>query len=211
MDKNKIVEDVSKYYSEKLQTFGATPKGVDWNSVESQETRFNQLSSIINSPGQEFSILDYGCGYGSMYAYLKNKFSENFSFHGYDISEEMTSKAKEIYGNDSSTEWFTQIDPSSTKVDYVIASGIFNVRLNHSNQDWQAYILDTLQQFNSLATKGFAFNMLTSYSDKEYMRDYLYYAEPFFFFDYCKKNFSKYVAVLHDYPLYEFTILVKKL
>ena len=52
--------------------------------------------------------------------------------------------------------------------------------------------------------------MLTKYSDKEYMRDNLYYADPLFIFDYCKRNFSKQVALLHDYGLYEFTILVKK-
>ena len=55
-----------------------------------------------------------------------------------------------------------------------------------------------------------AFLLLTKYSEKEYMRDNLYYADPLFIFDYCKRNFSKQVALLHDYGLYEFTILVKK-
>ena len=42
------------------------------------------------------------------------------------------------------------------------------------------------------------------------MRPYLYYADPLFLFDYCKKKYSKSVALLHDYGLYEFTILVRK-
>ena len=58
--------------------------------------------------------------------------------------------------------------------------------------------------------KGFAFNMLTIYSDKEYMKDNLYYSDPLFFFDFCKRNFSKNVALLHDYYEYDFTILVRK-
>ncbi|MBM3138043.1 MAG: class I SAM-dependent methyltransferase, partial [Chloroflexi bacterium] len=29
-------------------------------------------------------------------------------------------------------------------------------------------------------------------------------------FDYCKVNFSKNVALLHDYKLYDFTIIVRK-
>jgi hypothetical protein len=61
-----------------------------------------------------------------------------------------------------------------------------------------------------LSKKGFAFNILTGYSDPERQRADLYYADPLFFFDYCQKNFSRFVALLHDYPLYEFTILVKK-
>jgi hypothetical protein len=72
------------------------------------------------------------------------------------------------------------------------------------------YILETLEKINALSVKGFSFNILTSYSDKEYMKDNLFYADPLFFFDYCKKNFSKNVSLLHDYDLYEFTLLIKK-
>ncbi len=31
-----------------------------------------------------------------------------------------------------------------------------------------------------------------------------------FFFDYCKRNFSKNVALLRNYGLYDFTVLVRK-
>jgi hypothetical protein len=63
---------------------------------------------------------------------------------------------------------------------------------------------------NGWSRKGFAFNVLTKYSDRQHMKKHLYYADPAFLFDYCKKNFSKYVAVRHDYPLFEFTVHVKK-
>jgi hypothetical protein len=42
------------------------------------------------------------------------------------------------------------------------------------------------------------------------MRPDLYYADPLFLFDYCKTKFSTLVSLIHDYPLYEFTILVRK-
>jgi hypothetical protein len=42
------------------------------------------------------------------------------------------------------------------------------------------------------------------------MRADLYYADPAQVFDYCKRRFSPNVALLHDYGLYEFTILVRK-
>lgn len=209
MSRNKIIEDVTCYYNDKLRSFGATSKGVDWNSKASQEMRFEQLAKVIDATQSTVSTLDYGCGFGAMFPFLENNISQNLSFIGYDISQEMIEKARELYGNRQNTTWVTQIKPN-TQVDYVVASGIFNVRLAHPDQDWQAYILDTLTHFDQIATQGFAFNMLTSYSDKEYMKDYLYYANPSFFFDFCKKNFSKYVAILHDYPLYEFTVLVKK-
>lgn len=203
-----ILDTVNKYYTEKVNAFGATPKGVDWNGEESQFLRFEQLLKVMGPTGnQPFSILDYGCGFGSLYGYLTGRFPE-FRYTGFDISEEMVNQAKSLFQS-KDAQWVTKTE-GIEKHDYVVASGIFNVRMQTPVHEWKAYIIETLDKMNSLATKGFSFNILTSYSDKEYMRDYLYYADPSFFFDYCKRNYSKYVALLHDYPLYEFSILVRK-
>ena len=42
-----ILEKVSRYYSGKLEAHGATARGVDWNSTESQRLRFVQLLDLI--------------------------------------------------------------------------------------------------------------------------------------------------------------------
>jgi len=42
------------------------------------------------------------------------------------------------------------------------------------------------------------------------MKEELFYADPLYFFDLCKKNFSRNIALLHDYYEYDFTILVRK-
>jgi hypothetical protein len=61
----------------------------------------------------------------------------------------------------------------------------------------------------TLARRGFAFNALTSYADSEKKRADLYYADPGYWFDFCKRGHSRRVTLLHDYPLYEFTLLVR--
>ena len=94
--------------------------------------------------------------------------------------------------------------------DYVVASGIFNYRANISYEDWTTYVNAVFQEFNDLACKGFSSNFLTKYSDTDHMRADLYYADPCYLFDYCKRNFSKNVSLLHDYTIYDFTILVRK-
>jgi SAM-dependent methyltransferase len=200
------MKKVEEYYSDKITRFGPIPAGADWNSRESQYIRFNQLSKIIDQPAS-FSILDYGCGYGELYTYLSNKYN-NFKYTGFDISPQMieAAKAKNELIKDNFTNNFENIEKS----DYVIASGVFSVKLDTPAEEWKQYVLDNLQKINDLNESAFSFNITTIYSDKEHMRDHLFYADPLFFFDYCKKNFSKYVAVLHDYPLYEFTILVRK-
>jgi hypothetical protein len=42
------------------------------------------------------------------------------------------------------------------------------------------------------------------------MQKHLYYADPCAIFDLCKRRYSRNVALLHDYGLYEFTIVVRK-
>lgn len=202
---NKIKDFVSSYYSDKIKKHGATANGVDWNGEESQVLRFAQLSKIIEK--KPFSILDYGCGYGAYLSYLIPTYKD-FSYIGFDVSEEMIQAAREKHKihNNSFFREEKNLQPS----DYVVASGIFNVRNKIEDKQWLDYIKTELKVINGLAKNGFSFNALTSYSDKEYKRDYLYYADPLLLFDYCKKHFSRNVALLHDYELYEFTILVKK-
>jgi SAM-dependent methyltransferase len=202
---SKVLAPVNRYYTEKIKLHGTTSLGVDWNSRESQELRFKQLTQMIDK-SKKFSVNDFGCGYGSLYGFLKKNKPQ---YYGFDISAEMVEKAKQAYGNSSSAQFKTGHKPWK-KADYGIASGIFNVRLKSANGPWKKYILKTLDEMNASSQKGFSFNCLTKYSDKPKMRPYLYYADPLFLFDYCKKKYSKSVALLHDYGLYEFTILVRK-
>ena len=51
--------------------------------------------------------------------------------------------------------------------------------------------------------------MLTRHSDVDRREARLFYADPVDTFEYCRNRFSRHVALLHDYPLYEFTILVR--
>jgi cyclopropane fatty-acyl-phospholipid synthase-like methyltransferase len=207
MESKEILEKVNQYYTEKVLTHGATPAGVDWNSKESQEMRFAQLCKILEPVKPGFSILDYGCGFGSLLEYMESRFSD-FSFTGFDISVEMIREAEKLFPAREGLTWTAE---SAVKPhDFVVASGIFNVRQDESDAQWQAYILETLHTMDKISTQGFSFNVLTSYSDEDKKRDYLYYADPLFLFDYCKRHFSKKVALLHDYPIYEFSILVRK-
>lgn len=202
--------DIVNYYDDKVQRFGTGPYAVDWNSIEVQEIRFRQLAKVLpHKDNEEFTLCDFGCGLGAFSDYVKKEHS-NYQYTGIDISSKMIDSARmEHEGKDYIAE-FVCAHEITNEYDYVIESGIFNVRKDVPNEQWLNYITDTLDMFNRHAKKGFAFNCLTKYSDQEYMRDYLYYADPCFLFDYCKRKYSRNVALLHDYELYDFTIIVKK-
>ena len=202
-----LTESVSDYYTNKLENFGVSPKGVDWNGAESQEIRFEKLSLIYRDL-DNFSVCDLGCGYGAMYSHLESK-AKDFQYVGVDISEAMLTAAKENLKNKTNT-FFSQYINDIIPVDYVVASGIFNVKLDFSIKHWEEYIIETIADMNDASTKGFAFNCLTSHSDVTHMKEKLYYGNPAFFLSHVLDNYSKNVTLLHDYGLYEFTVLVRK-
>ncbi len=202
-----ILHKVGQYYTQKIIEKGPVPQGVDWNSAESQQVRFEQLLSIC-ARDESFSLLDYGCGYGALLDHMKQA-GLCAHYTGYDISRTMIHHARRLH-EDGGEGLFTHEETSLGAYDYVAASGIFNVCLDTPKEVWKAYVLETVDKMARRGRKGFAFNILTSYSDPEYRREDLFYADPCFFFDYCKTHYSKWVSLLHDYRLYEFTILVRK-
>ena len=204
----KILENVDRYYSAKLQLHGATAQGVDWNSLESQVLRFDQLLRIVDW-SSSFSLNDYGCGYGELCSYLRTR-PPSFDYLGCDVSASMIAEARRRNAGEKRCRFIVgdHLDRVAT---YTVASGVFNVRQDVKIPDWEAYLFDTLARLDASSARGFAFNCLTSYSDPERMKDNLYYADPCEVFDHCKCRYSRHVALLHDYGLYEFTILVKKM
>ena len=201
-----ILGQVDEFFTAKVREFGPTHSGVDVNKP-SQDIRFEQVTKIIRNPAEEFSIIDYGCGYGALAEYLDRK-GYRARYTGFDVSAAMIEEAGKLYS--SPRHNFTNKESDLAAADYVVANGIFNKKQQISDDQWRQYMEEIVERFNHLAIKGFAFDVLTLYSDADRRRPDLHYADPNYWFDRCKRKYAKHVALLHDYPLWEFTILVRK-
>jgi SAM-dependent methyltransferase len=203
-----IHETVGRYYAERLKQFGTTARGVDWSSAESQALRFSRLLSIVDGGTTAGTLIDFGCGYGALYDHLQAAGSP-LGYCGFDVSGEMIAAASALHAGAAGCAFTSQASALSPAT-YAVASGIFNVKLAYSVDRWRAYVMRTIETLDALGTRGFAFNMLSTYSEADRRRGDLFYADPGEFFDLCKRRFSPRVALLHDYPLYEFTMIVRK-
>lgn len=200
------LDKINRLYTESLEKYGLDPKSVGWTKAGSQQLRFQKLMQVVEHSNEPFTINELGCGYGEMFKYcMENAFKVNF-YYGYDISEKMIEAAKNYIISDKTA--FYLKSKIETEADYTYTSGIFNVKFEEKASDWENYIHETLLNMAAFSRKGFSFNLLTSYVD--YKMEHLYYADPLQFFDFCKKNISKKVSLLHDYDLYEWTICVRK-
>jgi SAM-dependent methyltransferase len=199
-------DQVAAYYSGKLAAHGATPAGVDWNSSESQQFRFRQLARLWEGCGRA-TFVDYGCGYGALADFLSES-GVLGHYTGYDVAPRMVEAAVALHAGQSLVT-FTSRRDDVQPADFTIASGIFNVKLDTPVDRWADYVHETLDDMAALSVRGFAFNALTTYSDPERRRPDLFYADPAALFDRCKRRFSRFVTLVHDYPLYEFTMIVR--
>jgi len=202
------LDAVAGYFSAKLAEHGTHAKGVDWNNETRQSLSFDKLLKILPEKPGAFSINDLGCGYGALYDYLHGRYPD-FSYTGCDISREMIDAAMQRHGEHGNARYVIASAPPDV-ADFGVASGTFNMRLGHSDASWEAIVLEAIDALDRTSRIGFAFNCLTSYSDTDKMRADLYYPDPRFMFDICKRKYSRNVALLHDYDAYEFTMLVRK-
>jgi SAM-dependent methyltransferase len=200
-----ISEQVRRYYESRLTEHGATARGVDWNSETSQQVRFRDLVRLFEDE-PDASILDYGCGYGALAAYIRAR-GHRGPYSGFDVSDRMIAAARA--GAFASGATFSSRRTEVVPADYTVASGVFNVRQQTPEADWHTYVLETLDDIAACSRRGFGFNVLSTRSDAERRRADLFYADPIEMFDYCTRRFSRRVALLHDAPLYEFTMLVR--
>ncbi len=207
MNRHNELKKIRAYFLEKLKTHGPTHRGVDYNSPEAQEIRFFQLTKLFDA-GRKYSLLDFGSGYGAMYDYLR-RLGHQLYYVGYDIVPEMVAQGRQLHPDNPDCLFTTCLDEVPI-LDYAVVSGTFNMKRDIDLELWSDVVLEALHQMDRHTSKGFAFNMLTKYSDPDKMRPDLYYGDPCFFFDYCKRHFARNVALLHDYDLYDFTILVRK-
>ena len=206
MTNQRLIQQVRQYYEGKLADHGPTARGVDWNSEESQRLRFRELARVLEGDPRG-GVNDYGCGYGALVAYLRAH-GHTGPYCGFDISERMVHEAREQHADLSDCR-FVCDRAALAPAAYTLASGIFNVKQDAPDEQWRAYVLETIADLATLSTRGFAFNLLSLYSDPERRRPHLYYADPLDLFDHCKRHISRFVSLLHDTPLYEFTIIVR--
>jgi SAM-dependent methyltransferase len=193
---------VIEYYSRALAVHGCTPRGVDWASQESQELRFRTLLA-----GAEWScaptLLDYGCGYGALATYL-DRLGIACKYVGFDVAPSMIDAARKANPGHVFTGAASELAP----VEYVVASGIFNVKLDTPTPVWERYVHRTLGLLASLARRSLSFNMLPPASAPRFSRPDLYYADPEAVVSFCEQRLGHETSLQEDYGLWEFTVTI---
>ena len=201
-----ILSEVASYYASKLEAHGATPQGVDWNGTDSHEQRHRQFLRLLDGT-PDASVIDLGCGFGDFLRFLRAA-GHRGRFIGYDIAPSMIEKARELHGEGDDRLWRVGAEPAEV-ADFAIASGIFNIKGDVTSDVWTSYVHQTIDILARAGRRGFAFNVLSLSSDPDRRRPNLYYADPASVLAHCLSRYGRSIALMQDYGLYEFTMLVR--
>jgi SAM-dependent methyltransferase len=203
-----VYESIAGYYSAKVARYGATPLGVDWSCVPTQELRFVQLLKACDF-STPFSLNDLGCGYGALLAYLARRHAgTQIDYLGIDLSPAMIQRARRLWRHGARAD-FVVANGSPRSADYSIASGIFNVKLDQPIDLWERFIAATLQQLRATSRLGFAVNFIAVEAPGQAVRPGLYRVSPAPWIAFCETALGSAVELLEGYGLREFTLLVR--
>jgi len=196
-----------RYYGQKLEKHGATPLGVDWSCVATQELRFVQLLKICGK-ARRFSLNDIGCGYGALLDHIRKRRARAVvDYLGLDVTPAMITKAKELHRVRPNTN-FIVAARSPRVAQFSVASGIFNVKLDLPVEEWENFVAVTLQSMHATSRKGFAVNFMAPLRDGA-VAGPLYRTSPEPWAAYCTGELGASVEIVSDYGLREFTMLVR--
>jgi SAM-dependent methyltransferase len=205
LDLDAVCEQVQAYYEAKLAQHGASPRGVGWSCTATQWLRFVQLLKIC-SFDTPLSLIDLGCGYGALVAFLADRYPRaSVSYLGIDLSPAMVRRARRRYSGNPEIRF--RIGRSCPQqADYTVASGIMNIRLGCSIPLWESLVRTTLVDMRRMSRRGFAVNFLAA-SPVNAPPEMLYCPHPATWSRFCEEVLGCAVEVRNDYGLREFTLL----
>lgn len=114
------------YFTKRLRHFGDTPASVGW-SEKGQLLRYQAISELLSFNNS--SVLDFGCGKGDLYRFLKTK-GLNLKYTGMDINPELIRIAREKYPEAIFRTIDLEKEELNEKFDFIIICGVFNLKIS---------------------------------------------------------------------------------
>jgi len=193
-----------EHYNALLDRFGDSPQSVAWRDRPFQEFRFASVAQVFEHERGPFSVYEVGCGLGHLSEFLERHFPLA-AYSGCDINPKMVERALRRIPT-ARLEVRDVVSAPPPPADYVVASGIFNLRMNLSSERWWGIVRDVLRAMYGAARKGIAANFLSSLVD--WQREIAFHQDPAVALQFAQSELSRFVELRHAYYPWEFTLMV---
>jgi len=194
-------EYVISYFNKTLKMHGDRSEAVGW-TPDGQIRHFECLLDIDHTIAGK-SVLDYGCGKGDLYQFLKDR-NISVRYTGFDINASLISLARRKYPECGFRVFDIEKDTLHENFDFIFLCGVFNLKVKGLMETIQ-YTLIKLFEHCRIAL---AFNALSAHNpESDFELNYLY---PEDILKFVIKNISPSVSINHHRIPYDFTIFIYK-
>ena len=148
---------LTNIYNRNVKRFGYTPRGLFWNSKDSQFKRFKILTKLIeeNTHQETLKIADIGCGYGDLLTYFKKELKVKFHYYGCDINKQFIELCKKKHRN---VNFFVSDFPVES-CDFSIMNGTYNFAVYENLKLWEKYVEYNLTKCFAKSDQGIIFSL----------------------------------------------------
>ncbi len=200
-----ISEKIRERYHGRYAKLGRDVKSLGWGTSEQQNYRFSQILHC----GADFSgknILDIGCGFGDLFAFLKNQSISLASYEGWDLNSDFVKEASSRFFDDGSVCFREKnILTENTDENPIVKKWNIGVMLGLINFNWGKEYDSTLfaqtliERAFSLVDTALIFDFLSTHRTPNYPKeDFVVYFSPDDMMDFCLKLTNN-VVLLHNY------------
>lgn len=192
------------HYEKMLREHGDTAEACSWPGAAAAQRNFAAIAQAFAHEQKPVSVYEVGCGLGAFSDFLGEHFP-GVQYSGCDIVPGMIARAKRRKPGLRVETRDILSSPPSERYDYVVVSGLFNLRMQHDDKTWFEFVKRMLASMYAFAGTGLASNFLTSYVD--WKRELGYYQDPATLFDFAQRFLSRFSEIRHSYYPWEFTLL----
>lgn len=190
------------FYSSRLGFFGQRPEALRW-STGGQEARYAWITDVI-SPEAGATVLDYGCGFGDLFAYLrKNNNSVNYT--GMDINPDLIERARSIHPGIAFEVADIEERPlaESMRFDYTVLCGVFNTKVQGATES----LMNVIRLLYPHTGKALiATAVAISAGQKQYDMNYM---DPDALLEFARAQVSSSAEILKHQEIEDFMLLIR--
>ena len=201
--------NIIRHYEDCLEKHGDSHLGVDWPNKEDADKRYGVMLDLIKEKNEPVSLLDFGCGAGHLYEYIRRNEIGGIDYSGLDISEKFIGLCKEKYPEVHFILADILTEPDAVgEYDYMIMNGVFTEKRELSYEDMLDYFKQVIKTVFSKAMKGLAFNVMSK--DVDWERDDLFHLSFDELSKFLTEEVNRNFVIRNDYGLYEYTVYIYK-
>jgi SAM-dependent methyltransferase len=194
-------DQLLSFYNFHLKKFGDRPEALRW-TPQGQIKRYHTLADIAPSSAlNNCTVLDYGCGTGDFYRFLKRR-GIKVKYTGVDINENFIELAKKKYPECAFSVMEADDNALEGYYDYIFICGVFNLSVPGVQDDLRNALVTLFKHCN----KGLALNALSSHTPVKDAE--LNFTSPEDMVAFAIENLSPSVMLRHDRIPNDFTLYV---